>query len=160
MEFIYFVITRMLGEKNPGRLRSMLSLCGVFWTLINSLLCWYLLTTSRQVTESVWKWTGYAHVTNNRLSAVVPPRRRAKASVEPEPEPEPETIGGDRLAVSLRKLRNTKDWATRCSRWRDFVLRLKSQRAAYSAQSFRPRAENTSKARRTILHLVYRRGNR
>ena len=38
VEFIYFAITRMLGEKNPGRLRSLLSLCGVFGTLMNSLL--------------------------------------------------------------------------------------------------------------------------
>ena len=44
VEFMYFVFTGMPGKSYRRRLRS-LSLCSgdVFWALMNSLLCWYVL---------------------------------------------------------------------------------------------------------------------
>ena len=46
-EFMYFVFTRMPGESYRRRLGSLfLCLCGVFWTLINS-LCWLFLCFER-----------------------------------------------------------------------------------------------------------------
>ena len=43
MEFMYLVFTRMLRESYCRRLRSLLlSLCDVFRTLINSLVCGFL----------------------------------------------------------------------------------------------------------------------
>ena len=41
VELMYLVVTRMPGESYLRRLMSLLYLCYVFRTLINSLVCWF-----------------------------------------------------------------------------------------------------------------------
>ena len=41
VEFVYLVLTRMPGESYCRRRRSLLYLCDVFHSIINSLVCWF-----------------------------------------------------------------------------------------------------------------------
>ena len=54
---MYLVFTRMLGESYRRRLRSLLYLCDVFRSLINSLVCSFRGVQNLPVPVTEWQWS-------------------------------------------------------------------------------------------------------
>ena len=53
VEFMYLVFTQ--GESHSRRLRSLLCLCDVFWTLLNSLVWWFCVSVRKEQCGSCGK---------------------------------------------------------------------------------------------------------
>ena len=52
VEFMHLVFTRMPGESYHRRLGSLLLyLCYIFWTLINSLMCWFTMVRYKVISR-------------------------------------------------------------------------------------------------------------